>query len=599
MQLEAFTPASLKALEDRLWEAADDLRANSSLSAQQYSTPVLGLIFLRYAEARYLQAMEQIEAEEAGDRFGPDLSPEAFQARGVMVVPEDALYSSIQHLPEGADLGKALNEAMKAIEGANPVLKDVLPKTYQRIDNGTLATLLKTISWIPVHIEGDAFGQIYEYFLGKFALSAGRGGGEFFTPTSIVKLIVEIMEPFRGRVFDPACGSGGMFVQSAQFVEEHAGSPGADLSLYGQEKTSETVRLAKMNLAVHGLEGTIRDIVIARTGATTGYAKYIKGEHDSVFASYLVRLRIDPAHDARFVGYIVESQEYKDFITLHRGGAAQPNANAQVLSSYPVDLPPVETQRRIAGILSAYDDLIETNTRRIRVLEAMARALYREWFVHYRFPGHEAVPLVEHADLGEVPEGWEVKKLFDVAEGQYGFAFKSRQFNETGEGQRIVRIRNVKTNSSDTFTTEEADERYSILNGDILVGMDGDFHMCRWAGGDALLVQRVARFRPLGDLPRYYLFQALEAPVVRFNSIIIGTTVAHLGHKHLKTIRMAVPPKPLLDKVRDQLDPLYDLEQALRLKNNNLRQTRDLLLPRLVSGALPVEAAEAELAEAA
>ena len=135
----------------------------------------------------------------------------------------------------------------------------MLPKTYQRIDNTTLASLLKTISWIPVHAEGDAFGQIYEYFLGKFALSEGRGGGEFFTPTSIVKLIVEVIEPFRGRVFDPACGSGGMFVQSAQFVEEHAGSPGADLSIYGQEKTSETVRLAKMNLAVHGLEGTIRE----------------------------------------------------------------------------------------------------------------------------------------------------------------------------------------------------------------------------------------------------------------------------------------------------------------------------------------------------
>lgn len=259
MQLLEFTPQTLKQLETRLWEAADDLRANSSLSAQQYSTPVLGLIFLRYAEARYLQAKAQIEADEGDSRFGPDLSSEAFQARGVMVVPEEALYTRIQELPEGADLGKALNDAMKAIERENPVLKDVLPKTYQRVENSTLASLLKTISWIPVHAEGDAFGQIYEYFLGKFALSEGRGGGEFFTPTSIVKLIVEVIEPFRGRVFDPACGSGGMFVQSARFVEEHAGNPGADLSIYGQEKTSETVRLAKMNLAVHGLEGTIRE----------------------------------------------------------------------------------------------------------------------------------------------------------------------------------------------------------------------------------------------------------------------------------------------------------------------------------------------------
>ncbi len=259
MELQQFTPETLKQLETRLWQAADDLRANSSLSAQQYSTPVLGLIFLRYAEARYVQAKAQIEAEEADSRFGPDLSTEAFQARGVMAVPDEALYTNLQQLPEGADIGRALNDAMKAIERENPVLKDVLPKTYQRVENSTLASLLKTISWIPVHAEGDAFGQIYEYFLGKFALSEGRGGGEFFTPTSIVKLIVAIIEPFRGRVFDPACGSGGMFVQSAKFVQEHAGSPGADLSLYGQEKTSETVRLAKMNLAVHGLEGTIRE----------------------------------------------------------------------------------------------------------------------------------------------------------------------------------------------------------------------------------------------------------------------------------------------------------------------------------------------------
>lgn len=259
MDLVEFTPESLSVLEKRLWEAADELRANSSLSAQQYSTPVLGLLFLRYAEARFARAMKELQAEQNGDGSSrrAKISKARYQARGVMYVPEEARYSHLQDLPEGADLGRAITEAMKAIERENQPLKDVLPKTYNRIDNATLANLLKIIGWIPVHAEGDAFGQIYEYFLGKFALSEGRGGGEFFTPTALVKLIVGIIEPFHGRVFDPACGSGGMFVQSAGFVEEHSGNPSRELSVYGQEKTSDTIRLAKMNLAVHGLEGTI------------------------------------------------------------------------------------------------------------------------------------------------------------------------------------------------------------------------------------------------------------------------------------------------------------------------------------------------------
>ncbi|MBU4454064.1 MAG: SAM-dependent methyltransferase, partial [Euryarchaeota archaeon] len=160
---------------------------------------------------------------------------------------------------EGADIGKAINEAMRAIESENEELKDILPKTYNHLDNSTLVELLKTFNSVPMDIEGDAFGKIYEYFLGKFAMSEGQKGGEFFTPTSIVKLIVEVIEPYHGRIFDPACGSGGMFVQSARFVGNHKKNPNSEISVYGQEKTAETVRLCKMNLAVHGLSGDIRE----------------------------------------------------------------------------------------------------------------------------------------------------------------------------------------------------------------------------------------------------------------------------------------------------------------------------------------------------
>jgi type I restriction enzyme M protein len=182
-----------------------------------------------------------------------------------MFLPEAARFSNLLNRPEGADIGRAINEAMKAIEEENPDLKDVLPKSYNRLDNAMLVTLLKKFNAIAMDMEGDAFGRIYEYFLGQFAMSEGRRGGEFFTPVSLVKLIVEIMEPFHGRILDPACGSGGMFVQSARFVAEHKNgrngqqpAKGATLSIYGQERVAETMRLCKMNLAVHGLAGDVR-----------------------------------------------------------------------------------------------------------------------------------------------------------------------------------------------------------------------------------------------------------------------------------------------------------------------------------------------------
>jgi type I restriction enzyme M protein len=146
---------------------------------------------------------------------------------------------------------------MRAVEAENPDLKDILPKTYNRLDNPALVELLKFMASVPTDIEGDAFGKIYEYFLGKFAMAEGQKGGEFFTPTAIIKLIVEILGPFHVRIFAPACGSGGMFVQSAHFIEEHKKNPSAEISIYGQERVDETVRLNKMNLAVHGLAGLI------------------------------------------------------------------------------------------------------------------------------------------------------------------------------------------------------------------------------------------------------------------------------------------------------------------------------------------------------
>ncbi len=249
-------PGNHTEIEKRLWDAADELRANSKLKSSEYSVPVLGLIFLRYADYKFAAAEAALAGKSTGRRR---TGPADYQAQGILYVPDEARFANLIRLPEGANIGQAINDAMRAIEAQNPDLKDVLPKTYNHLENATLAELLKLMSSIPMDIEGDAFGKIYEYFIGEFAMSEGQRGGEFFTPTSIVKLIVGIIEPFHGRILDPACGSGGMFVQSARFVEEHRENPSAAISIYGQERVTETVRLAKMNLAVHGLGGDIRE----------------------------------------------------------------------------------------------------------------------------------------------------------------------------------------------------------------------------------------------------------------------------------------------------------------------------------------------------
>ena len=242
-------------LQNKLWEAADQLRANSGLKASEYASPVLGLIFLRYADERFAQAAAVVGP--GSDRR--PTGPEDYKATGALYLPDKSRFETLLNLPEAADIGKAINRAMDGIEDYNPDLKGVLPKDYSRIPGDILGELLRLLRALPEAIEGDGFGLIYEYFLGKFAFAEGRQGGEFFTPTSIVRLIVEILEPFHGKIYDPACGTGGMFVQSAHFVERHREDPSQELSIYGQEKTGDTVRLAKMNLAVHGLAGDIKE----------------------------------------------------------------------------------------------------------------------------------------------------------------------------------------------------------------------------------------------------------------------------------------------------------------------------------------------------
>ena len=272
-------------LEKRLWNAADQFRANSGLTAAQYSAPVLGLIFLLFAETRFAQRRAELESAGASSRRANSRAddPAAYHAESVIFLPQAARFEHLLNLPEGANVGQAINDAMAEIEKHNPQLAGVLPRTFQIFTSTLLKELLKKVSEIPVSLDYDAFGRIYEYFLGQFARTEGQKGGEFYTPRSIVRLLVEVIEPFHGRILDPACGSGGMFVQSARFVAEHQRKPGFaplaslsppgegwgggaqvssnpadELFICGVEKTDDTGRLARMNLAIHGLEGDIR-----------------------------------------------------------------------------------------------------------------------------------------------------------------------------------------------------------------------------------------------------------------------------------------------------------------------------------------------------
>ncbi len=297
----------------------------------------------------------------------------------------------------------------------------------------------------------------------------------------------------------------------------------------------------------------------------------------------LVQVRDETKADKRFLYYVFNSKSVRQQIRSSASGTKIRHTAPSRIAEVKVRVPPLSTQRRIASILSAYDELIGNNQRRIHILEEMARSLYREWFVHFHYPGSEPAPLVD-SPLRQIPKGWEVRNVKDIANVIYGCALKSQSFNVSGVGLPVVRIRDIPTGISETFTDEACDAKYQINDGHILVGMDGHFHMCIWSNGLALQNQRVARFESRGEIGNYHLFLTLEQPIQRFNKAIVGTTVAHLGDIHIKTIEIAWPPSKILEKVRDVLEPMSEQIITLKHQTTNLRRTRDLLLPRLLSG---------------
>ncbi len=252
----------LRKLEAELWRAADQLRANSKLTASEYSMPVLGLIFLRHAYNRFQKVKVEVEKTLPShpQRGKRPLTKKDFEEQNSMFLPDKAQFDYLVSLPESADIGEAIDNAMKLIEDEYDSLKGVLPKNFSIFSKDLLRELLRIFNKeVLQKAEGDLFGKIYEYFLNKFAMTGAQEGGEFFTPMSLVQTIVNVIEPDHGIVFDPACGSAGMFVQTGYFIESEGLNPAEKVTFYGQEKADLNTKLAKMNLTVHGLEGNIQE----------------------------------------------------------------------------------------------------------------------------------------------------------------------------------------------------------------------------------------------------------------------------------------------------------------------------------------------------
>lgn len=323
------------------------------------------------------------------------------------------------------------------------------------------------------------------------------------------------------------------------------------------------------------------DIVYARRGDVGRCARVTENEEGWLCGTGCLRLTGDPDKvDSDFLFYALSNREVISWVKSHAVGATMPNLNTTILENVPLTIPnSIERQKWIAAILDAYDKLIENNRKQIALLEEAAQRLYKEWFVDMRFPGYSSVNIQDG-----LPQGWERCMLPEFADIQYGFAFHADNFNTSRDGRPIVRIRNVPTGYSSDYTTEVADEKYIVKDGDILIGMDGVFYINLWHGGDAYLVQRTCCVRPKIEAYRGYIEQAVREPIAAFQNGIVGATVAHLGKKHLDSIHIVVPPAALVGP----LDVMAQQRLTLSKEIVMLSEARDRLLPKLMSGEIEV-----------
>lgn len=332
------------------------------------------------------------------------------------------------------------------------------------------------------------------------------------------------------------------------------------------------------------------DVIIATVGSHPNLEESAAGRsciiNSSVSGFYLnqnavcLRTKDSNVLNQKYLGYLCQERNFVHYIqNKGRGAANQMRIAIGSIKDYKFELPEPNIQIKIANILSAYDDLIENNQKQIKLLEEAAQRLYKEWFVDLRFPGYEQTKIIDG-----VPEGWRKEKLVKLVDVQYGYAFDGSLFNSEGKGVPIVRIRNIPTGITEDFTTEKAEEQYLVSNGDIIVGMDGEFHINTWNGNTAYLVQRTCKFLPKRKIMSGWILQAIYEPIKFFERTVVGATVAHLGKKHIDTIELLTGT----DELYIPFSNMFEKRQSLLNQNILLKEARDRLLPKLMSGEIEV-----------
>lgn len=330
-----------------------------------------------------------------------------------------------------------------------------------------------------------------------------------------------------------------------------------------------------------------KDVLVCMTGATIGKIARKQIVNGDFFVNQrvaIIRAKKPKLQD--FIYYALSLPSFRKYTEVVGYGAAQPNISSSSIGKYNfLSVSNERVQHRIASILSTYDSLIENNTKRISLLEKMAENLYKEWFVRFRFPGHENVEMENG-----LPKGWKMTNLFDVADVTYGFAFKSNKFCDNAELNPVVRIRDIQENHTNTYTDEQCEDKYLIGKNAILIGMDGIFHMCLWNGERAYMNQRVVMLNSKEKgVCNYLLYLAIRSQIKYWEQVISGTTVAHLGDKHLRKVKVLLPEKAILEKANSIISRAMDEKNILQHQNSLLARQRDLLLPRLMSGKLEVK----------
>lgn len=321
------------------------------------------------------------------------------------------------------------------------------------------------------------------------------------------------------------------------------------------------------------------DVIFTRE-APLGEVGLVKNPDNYFLGQRLVLFRANQdVCDNRFLLYALMYHDNKQAIIAKGVGSTVPHLRVPECEKITISAPALPTQRRIADILSAYDDLIENNRKQIKLLEEAAQQLYKEWFVDLRFPGHEHTKIVDG-----VPKGWKKERLVDIANVQYGYAFDGSLFNSKKSGMPIIRIRNIPDSQTQDYTTDTAESQYLVYNGDIIVGMDGEFHINSWAGDTADLVQRTCRIKPFNNDLNGFLIWAIYEPIKYFERTVVGATVAHLGKKHIDTIQILVPTEQFYLPFK----ALFDKRLLLMNHNKKLVEAHGCLLSKLMSGEVEV-----------